>query len=270
MAGRQFGSSRYWDHVVETFSTRPPLNVWRQYMNEVYSGLILHWFPTNSGNSFKTDLFEEAVSQHSPLLQMGAGTIGFDHSLGMAQAAQQRLAKNGHPLVVGDLRRLPLRTESFQRILSGSSLDHFLIKSDIKVSLQEVARVLALGGVLVLTLDNPHNPIVWLRNHLPFRFLNRLGIVPYYIGPTYYLEETEKQLANLGFTVTHKTAVAHVPRAPFIWLISILERLHLSRWDSLLLNFLIAFERLERRRLRYRTGYYLAFRAVKGHVGAQV
>jgi SAM-dependent methyltransferase len=165
--------------------------------------------------------------------------------------------------VVGDLRQIPLRSGCVSRVLAGSSLDHFPDRADIATGLAELARTLAPGGVMVLTLDNPHNPIVWLRNHLPFAWLNWLGLVPYYVGKTYGRREARERLEALGFSVTELTAVAHAPRAPAIWLAALAGRPR-GRWMAAgLERVLWSFEALGRWPTRYRSGYYLALRAVK-------
>jgi hypothetical protein len=115
----------------------------------------------------------------------------------------------------------------------------------------------------VLVLDNPHNPVVWLRNRLPFAWLKRLGLVPYYIGPTYGRAEARRRLESLGLSVTHETALAHAPRAPAIWLSALVGRRPGSRLPALTARLLDAFDRLDRAPTRYRTGYYLALRAEK-------
>jgi SAM-dependent methyltransferase len=213
----------------------------------------------------KTDLFEEAVSSHHLLDALGPGSIGLDCSAATVLAARERLrqAEGRHLFVVADLRAIPLRAGAVGHILAGSSLDHFPDKADIAVSLAELARVLRVGGTLVVTFDNPHNPAVWLRNRLPFTWLNRLGVVPYYVGKTYGCREGRAQLESLGLAVTDVTAVAHTVRAPAIWLVALAERLNASRLQRLLGRALAASERLERWPTRYRTGYYLAFRAEK-------
>jgi SAM-dependent methyltransferase len=217
------------------------------------------------GRGLKTDLLEEAVTPHHLLRDLGPNSIGIDCSLAVVRAAREQFMASGSRqlFVVGDLRRLPLRSGSVRSILSGSSLDHFPDKADIGASLRELTRVLAPGGTLVVTFDNPHNPVVWLRNHLPFAWLHRLRLVPYYVGPTYNREEGRGQLEETGLTVTDVTAVAHAPRAPAIWFVMLVERIGWKRLEAFTARLLESFEVLERWPMRYRTGYYLALRAQK-------
>jgi len=256
----------YWDHIFEETRRGTSLGTWRAYMRRIYRRLVQDWLPAASlGRGLKTDLFEEAVTPYHLLPELGPGSIGVDCSPAVVRAAQEQLAarEEAYLLVVGDLRRLPLRSESVMRILAGSSLDHFSDKTDIAVSLAELTRVLAPGGTLVVTFDNPHNPIVWLRNRLPFAWLNRLHLVPYYVGATYNCTEARHRLEALGLAVTDVTAVAHVPRAPAIWLVAAAERLGWRWLDTLLMQIFNGFEAMEYWPTRYRTGYYLAIRAEK-------
>lgn len=256
----------YWDEVVTESRQRAPLDQWRAYMQRVYGRLVRGWLPPSSaGRGLKTDLFEEAVTPHHLLPTLGSGSVGLDCSPATVVAARERLRAAGgrHLFVVADLRAIPLRAGAVARILAGSSLDHFQNKADIATSLAELARVLSPGGTLVVTFDNPHNPAVWLRNRLPFAWLNRVGLVPYYVGQTYGRAEARAHLESLGLAVTDVTAVAHAPRAPAIWLVALAERLNTARLPRLLACALDSFERLKRWPTRYRTGYYLAFRVEK-------
>jgi SAM-dependent methyltransferase len=256
----------YWDEVVAAHRRGTPLDAWRGYMQGVYARLLRRWVPAAAeGRGLKTDLFEEAVSPHHLLDALGPGSIGLDHSPAAVRAARERLRGVGrqHLFVVADVRAIPLRAGAVGHILAGSSLDHFQDKADIAASLAELARVLRPGGTLVVTFDNPHNPAVWLRNRLPFGWLHRLGLVPYYVGPTYSRAEGRAQLESLGLAVTDVSAVAHAVRAPAVGLVALAERLGAARLGGLLGRALGAFERLEGWPTRYRTGYYLAFRAQK-------
>jgi SAM-dependent methyltransferase/GNAT superfamily N-acetyltransferase len=256
----------YWDEIGLATRQAAPIDTWRRYMRRVYGRLLRDWLPT-SGNDLrlKTDLFEEAVSAYSLLGDLGPGSIGIDYSPVIAAAAHERLLKSGghHRVVAADVRQIPFRSGSIRCIFSGSTLDHFSVKSDIGISLGELARILAPEGVLVITFDNPHHPIIWLRNRLPFAWLNRLGLVPYYVGKTYGLAEAREHLGALGLEVTDVTAVVHAPRAPAIWLVTLLERLGWERVATLTGRVCWRFESLGRWPTRYRTGYYLALRAQK-------
>ncbi len=267
VAGRDDRVGRhYWDGVVAQVDHGAPIDAWRGYMQRVYRHLVQDWLVSpNSGRGLKTDLFEEAVSPHYLLPDLRPGSVGIDCSFLAVQAARERLAPLGgqYLLIVGDLRFLPLKSAAVERILSGSSLDHFPTKVDMGRGLAELARVLAPGGAMIVTFDNPHNPIIWLRNRIPFTWLKRVGLVPYYVGATYNCLEARRQLEALGLTVTRVTAVAHAPRAPAIWLVLLAERLRWAWLGGLISRMLDTFEVLERWPTRYLTGYYLAFRAEK-------
>jgi SAM-dependent methyltransferase len=212
-AAQEYGPS-YWDDVLNSWADAPALDAWRDYMHRVYQRLLDRWVPVEKRRSgLKTDLFEEAVSSHPVLTEMGPRSIGIDCSTAVVRAAKQRLDENKDALLLaGDLRQLPIRAGSRQYILCGSSLDHFDNFEDIAVCLAELNRALGPGGIAIFTFDNPHNPVVWIRNHLPFRWLQRIGLVPYYVGRTYTKNMVREELLAAGFDILQITAVAHAPR----------------------------------------------------------
>ena len=115
----------------------------------------------------------------------------------------------------------------------------------------------------MITFDNPHNPLVRLRNALPFRLLARLGLVPYFVGATYDRHTARRILTALGLTVTHVDALGHAPRAPAIWAGRWYAR-HQPSPSGRLLRLFSAFDRvLANSPLRFLTGYYVAVRAIK-------
>ena len=259
-----------WDAVVVRAQRHAAMHIWRHYMQGVYRHLMQEWFPaTQAGRGLKSDLFEEAVTPHSLLADLGSESIGVDFSCAVVQAARARLNLDGRTwlCVVGDLRQLPLQSGTITRLLSGSSLDHFACKADIATSLAEFVRILKPGGILVITFDNPHNPVVWLRNHLPFSWLHRLRLVPYFVGATYDCDEARQQLEALGCTVTDVTAIAHAPRVPAIWLSVCVARLGWKPLEAWVTRLLERFEAMRYWPTRYRTGYYLALRAEKSVCG---
>jgi ubiquinone/menaquinone biosynthesis C-methylase UbiE len=108
--------------------------------------------------------------------------------------------------VAADVRRLPFADASFDVVVSNSTLDHFAA-ADIATSLAEPRRVLRPDGHLLLTLDNAANPLIGLRNALPFAVWRRLRIVPYYVGATLGPCELRRALAAAGFEIVEEGAV---------------------------------------------------------------
>jgi SAM-dependent methyltransferase len=267
----------YWDDVAVKFAHDDPSLTWRAYMQSVYCDLMQRWMvasghgaSASAGVTLKTDLFEEAVTPHHLFDALGPQGIGIDVSMAVVRAAFRRLAAQGltEPsaaprVLVADLRQLPFASGALDRVLSGSSLDHFTRKEDIAVALAEMARCLAPRGCLVVTFDNPHNPIVWLRNALPFHLLSKIGLVPYFVGATYSRDDITREFAALGLRVTELSAVVHVPRAPAIWLGMARERWGDRAASRGLMRVFRAWDALESTPLRFRTGYYLAVRAEK-------
>ena len=74
-----------------------------------------------------------------------------------------------------DVRELPYEDGTFDAVVSTSTLDHFETVAEIGEALRELRRVLAPGGTLVVSLDNLSNPLVAVRNALPFRWLHGIG-----------------------------------------------------------------------------------------------
>ena len=57
------------------------------------------------------------------------------------------------------------------------------------------------GGTLVISLDNPANPVVGVRNLLPARLRYGSGLVPYFVGATAGPWRLPRLLDAAGFDV---------------------------------------------------------------------
>ena len=133
----------------------------------------------------KTDLFDEAVGRglYPELAARAHQVIGIDVSAGVVRAAARR-----YPALdarVADVLALPFGENTFDAIVSNSTLDHFDSHAELSASVRELARTLRPGGRLIITLDNRLNPIVALRTSVLFGTLHRLRIVPYFVGATH-------------------------------------------------------------------------------------
>ncbi len=265
------GFSRdYWDAILRKSWPSNHENLWRAHVKEVYQRLMDRWLKNSkAGLTLKTDLYDEAVSTYNliPLFgQKGEGIIGIDVSFKVALTAKERMITEWdgwQNVVVSDVRDLSFKSDSFDQIISNSTLDHFPHKKDIIVSLKELQRTLKPGGVLIITLDNPSNPMVFLRNLLPYRLLKSFGLIPFYVGVTVSRPELILILESNGFRVHGSTAIVHSPRILAIWTGYVLGRIGSERIKVYFLRLLGMFERLEKLPLRNLTGYFVAVKAIK-------
>ncbi len=239
--------------------------VWQAHMARVYRDLLVRWQPEGTAvAALKTDLFEEAIGSHGllvPVAGFAERVFGIDWAPAIVRAAVRSTQRGTAYLLTADVRALPFAAGTFQLVLSNSSLDHFDRREDIFSALAELGRTISSGGVLILSLDSPHNPAVRLRNVLPYRWLRRFGIVPYIMGATLTRRKARDALDLAGFTVTDETAIVHAPRLPAIWLARwVAGRSRPATW---LARLLAVCERAATWPTRYRTGYYIALRAVR-------
>jgi SAM-dependent methyltransferase len=211
----------------------------------------------------KTDLFDEAVGPglYSFLKSRSSLLAGIDVSLLTLSAASSH-CKNLET-ACADVRRLPFVDQAFDVIISNSTLDHFNTLDEIRVSLRELRRVLKPGGHLLLTMDNLANPLVGFRNLLPFSLLNRLRIVPYYVGTSCGPRRLSRILHQMELEVLDVEAVMHAPRVIAVALASILARYATPKTQQQFLRWLMAFERLSSWPTRFLTGYYVAIKVRK-------
>jgi len=253
----------YWDRVQRHLPEQP------RYLDpflanlkrHAYLELIEHWggVPAH-GRVLKTDLFEEATGTAdafaTTLSDANPAVIGMD--LSPAAVARAR-SRNGTRLgyIACDARHLPFVASTFALVVSPSTLDHFPSSGDLHRSLCEIARVLAPGGRLIITLDNRQNvgdPLL--------RLAIRLRRVPFYIGRSYTVRQLRQELEAAGFIVEDTTAIVHHPRMMAVAAVALTDRLG---WPPLVRGVqraLTAAQRFNSSRWRYYTGCFVAAKAV--------
>ena len=106
-------------------------------------------------------------------------------------------------------------------------------------------------------MDNPVNPIVWLRNLRP-GFWMRLGVVPYAVGATCGRRRLTRLLEQSGFDVPFDGTIMHTPRVLLVPWCRRLARRGAGRPGAWLERSLLRFEALGRLPTREITGHFVA------------
>ncbi len=254
----------YWNACTGALLESYQQSLWRLHADAVNKALIERWLPPfQVENILKTDLFDEAFGEGLyPLMRSHAQWfIGMDISSLILHAAKSRYT--GLEAIAADVRRLPFDDGTFDIVVSNSTLDHFHTRNEIMTSLYELHRVMKPSGQLFISLDNPANVFIALRQVIPFSLLNRLGIVPYYVGATVGPYRLRKFLKKAGFVVNQMHTLMHSPRVFAVALSQFLERHASLKTQRRFLNLLMSFEHLSQLPTRFLTGHFIAAKAVK-------
>lgn len=260
----KFGSNSYWETFSVDHSAEQAQGLWRAHSDAVNNALLDRWWPVERFQStLKTDLFDEAVQTGliPSLIKRSKNVVGIDIAWGVHQLAKQRYPSLR--TISADVRRLPFVDGAFDSIVSNSTLDHFESMADLSVALSELHRVLRPGGQLILTLDNPTNPVVFLRNQFPYWLLRNLGAIPYYVGKTLSLQRLRCLLEGIGFHLLETDAILHCPRILAVALTHWIERHSSDRMQHSCLTFLMSFEKISRLPTRFLTGHFVAVRCIR-------
>jgi SAM-dependent methyltransferase len=173
--------------------------------------LTERWAGGKIGRLLKTDLFEEANGADQLLFELlprCESAIAIDISLRTAARARSKCPdRECCHFVTSDLRGIGLASESVDLILSNSSLDHFESAAEFDSALNELIRLLRPGGRLIITLDNPLNPLYW-----PLKWIGRMGWAPYPLGYTPTPAGLISRLQGAGLTVIGRDTLIHNPR----------------------------------------------------------
>jgi len=256
--------SGYWDNISKNWQQKERPSLWRLFSDRLNTKLFCRWMSNVPVERIlKTDMFDESLTDGLyPLLSSRAKyVIGMDVSAEVVKTAQGN--HHGLQTLVADVRRLPFADGTIDTIVSNSTLDHFRSYDDIHASLTELGRVLKSGGQLMLTMDNKANPIIALRNILPFRLLNHIGVLPFYVGATFGPGSLRKALEKINIDVMEVTAIWHFPRVVTVTAGNIFSRFTSIKTQQKFLRFLLKFESLSRLPTRFFTGYFVAANAFK-------
>ena len=267
MTGKNYGP-KYWGHFAGKMANGQHFDeaLAEQY-RRVHLNLVARWADaTNSQTVLKTDLYAEALCPSRAflwdILKRNSNVVGIDISAEITSRARtntaQYAAGSSAEYITCDIRQLPFADNSFDLIISDSTLDHFTRKTEIVTALSELSRVLEPGGTLIITMDNKAN----LTEPL-FRLWIRLGLAPFFIGETYSIRELKQALAKTGLCVKDSTAIIHNPRLVTKKVIALLRKVEPTRFNHLIRSLLNILDSLENRKIKYLTAQFIAVKAVK-------
>jgi SAM-dependent methyltransferase len=145
-------------------------------------------------------------------------------------------------------------------VVSNSTLDHLETSDEIAIAVRELHRVTRPGGHLLITLDNPVNPIVGFRNMIPRVW--RRGVLPYELGATLGPRALRVMLERNGFEVLKTGAVFHSPRVLVVLVGRLVDR-RPAATKQRYAGLWTPFEALGALPTRYVTGHFVAALARK-------
>ena len=228
-----------------------------QQKRRIYQDLVRVWTRELTPTNFlKTDLFEEAYGEDHllfDLLPAEYTPFGFDVSERTVRRARERCTVPNARFLAADARSLPLRSNALGLIVSNSTLDHFASRNEFRAALGELARVLKPGGLLVIAVDNPLNPL-----YPPLGWLSRRRFAPYPLGYTTTMESLAGSLEELQLEVLATGGLIHNPRILSTLLFLGLRRLLGRRADTPIRFLLGLFAQLERLPTRRFTACFVA------------
>jgi SAM-dependent methyltransferase len=246
-AGPDVQSGR-WDRAATRVLARPYLDPQMALVKRrAHLELLDRWLPDlHDASVLKTDLWEEGVAGDELLFTLARRTRsahGIDVSSTTISAASRAAgaAAVALHLVQADVRELPIDDSSIDAIVSTSTIDH-LPERDRPRALTELRRVLAPGGVLVITCDNADNV-----GDGVLQAAAGIGLVPFPLSSSLTLAELRELLVRAGFECSDHAYLVHGPRVLTTALARIIRGLPGNRSERATARMLRALDRVGRR-----------------------
>lgn len=200
--------------------------------------LIRDWAGESfSGHVLKTDLFEEAYGSDRILFDLFASAsrvTGIDIEFSTVQKAMVNCPLPSARFLTTDLRQFAIQSASVDLIVSNSTLDHFETRAEFEAAVAQIAGVLRPGGLLIITMDNPWNPLYHL-----LRWSCRLRRWPFALGYTTSAPQLRQSLERAGLRVEATAELIHNPRLVSTVLFLALRKL-LGRYADAPVRLLLA------------------------------
>lgn len=208
--GTRVGDRQYWRFWQDVGEDFPVLTgaASTDYYFENEKRLLSESFPDMTGMLLlKTDLWDEA--KNTRIMQwaadQGARIVGVDLSAPIAREAKTAFGDRTLRAVVGDVRRLPLASDSVDGIYSMGTVEHF---AETEAAVGEIARVLRPGGRLILGVPNRHDPFL---RPLMVAVLHKIGLYGYGFEKSYSRRQLRGMVERAGLTTARETAILFIP-----------------------------------------------------------
>jgi SAM-dependent methyltransferase len=258
----RFSNASYWDSVSDQIQGPLLQEDVAAYYRDEHLALMRDWIGDfHAKKILKTDLYEEAIGDYGFLFSSpedGVHFFGMDISPKIASRAKKRSAALSHisfpQAVVSDVRSCSFKDSVFDAAISNSTLDHLSFQ-DAGIALAELRRIIKSGGVLILTLDNRHNPF-FLMGYLAQKFL---GVGRFYLDRCYTLAEAKHLAEESGFVVEATMPLVHI-YPPLTRIFFILEKMRLPCARRLIRSLIRFLSRLGSRQTRFLTSWFIAIK----------
>jgi SAM-dependent methyltransferase len=264
---RKNHETRYWDHVARKMANGQEFDeLLAEQYRSVHMNLLTRWADIKNNHLIlKTDLFAEALCPSRAflwdILKVDGNVVGIDISAEITSEAKIRASQRTQKFIEClncDIRQLPFSDNSFDLIISDSTLDHYSHQNEIAIALTELRRILKPGGTIIITMDNKDNI-----TELLFRLWIYFGLAPFFIGETYSMKQLKQAMTDIGFLLIDSTTIIHNPRLFTKLVIALVRKVAPARADPYIRKGLRLLDSLENRRTKYLTAQFIAVKAVK-------
>jgi SAM-dependent methyltransferase len=252
--------SDYWDGVGKSAKTSHLERNVAVYKRQEHLNLLKRWCGGLLAKStvLKTDAYEEAFGLDSFMDWLGHKS----NSVFCIDISKEIItkARENYPSIKvlnASAVEMPFKSQTFDLIISNSTLDH-LNPGDVPPALKDFARILRSGGMLVLTLDNGHNPLY----RLGYFIGKKIRYAGYAQERCYTKNEVIPLLEEAGFDVYEVGSIVHLP-TPFNLIARIASPLNRLLYDAPVKAGILFFSLLGLDGRNIYTGWFLAFKCVK-------
>lgn len=250
----------YWDSVAKSIGGHHLEPNVAEYKRLEHVRLLSRWLggANRQALALKTDAYEEFHGTDS-FLGWLTGACGRVWVVDVSKEVLNGATRRGYGafFLNASVTSLPTRGSSLDLIVSNSTLDH-LSAQDMRLALGEFSRSLRRGGILVLTLDNAHNPLYRL-GYIAGKFM---GLQKYHQERCYRKDEVIPWLEGLGFAVEETASIVHLP-TPFNLMARMFSPLNRLLFGLPVRSGIALFSSLGLGGRNIYTGWFLAFKCVK-------